>query len=48
MRWSSMRRMTVARTSVPVEVGPPGQRQVVTVKVAATTEGVTGAGTVTA
>ena len=29
-----MSRLTAARTSVPVEVGPPGRRQVVTVKVA--------------
>ncbi len=34
VRWSRMSRLTAARTSVPVEVGPPGRRQVVTVKVA--------------
>jgi hypothetical protein len=36
VRWSRMSRLTAARTSVPVEVGPPGHRQVVTVKVAGT------------
>ena len=34
VRWSRMSRLTAARTSVPVQVGPPGHRQVVTVKVA--------------
>jgi pyridinium-3,5-bisthiocarboxylic acid mononucleotide nickel chelatase len=34
VRWSRMNRLTAARRSVPVEVGPPGHRQVVTVKVA--------------
>jgi hypothetical protein len=53
VRWSRMRRLTVARTSVAVQVGPPGNRQVVTVKVADTTgglpgSGAAGAGTVTA
>jgi uncharacterized protein (DUF111 family) len=47
VRWSRMSRLTAARTSVPVEVGPPGRRQVVTVKVAATTNGA-GYGTATA
>ena len=47
VRWSRMSRLTAARTSVPVEVGPPGHRQVVTVKVAATTNGA-GYGTATA
>jgi uncharacterized protein (DUF111 family) len=42
-----MSRLTAARTSVPVEVGPPGRRQVVTVKVAATANGA-GYGTATA
>ena len=36
VRWSRMSRLTAARRSVPVEVGPPGHRQVVTVKVAGT------------
>jgi uncharacterized protein (TIGR00299 family) protein len=48
VRWSRMSRMTAARTSVPVEVGPPGNRQVVTVKVADTTDGQAGFGTATA
>ena len=53
VRWSRMSRLTVARTSVAVQVGPPGNRQLVTVKVAATTDGLpgpdaAGAGTVTA
>jgi uncharacterized protein (TIGR00299 family) protein len=53
VRWSRMSRLTVARTSVAVEVGPPGNRQVVTVKVADTVEGSAaggagGPGTVTA
>ena len=34
VRWSRMNRLTAARTSVPVQVGPPGRSQVVTVKVA--------------
>ncbi len=41
VRWSRMSRMTAARRSVPVEVGPPGNRQVVTVKVADTVDGIT-------
>jgi uncharacterized protein (TIGR00299 family) protein len=45
VRWSRMSRLTVARTSVAVEVGPPGNRQVVTVKVADTTDGLAGPGT---
>jgi uncharacterized protein (TIGR00299 family) protein len=48
VRWSRMNRLTAARTSVPVEVGPPGRGQVVTVKVAQTTEGPAGFGTATA
>jgi pyridinium-3,5-bisthiocarboxylic acid mononucleotide nickel chelatase len=47
VRWSRMSRLTAARTSVPVEVGPPGRRQVVTVKAAATSNGA-GYGTATA
>jgi uncharacterized protein (TIGR00299 family) protein len=39
VRWSRMHRLTASRTSVPVEVGPPGRSQVVTVKVAGTTDG---------
>ncbi|MBO0805612.1 MAG: nickel pincer cofactor biosynthesis protein LarC [Nocardiopsaceae bacterium] len=34
VRWSRMNRLTASRTSVAVEVGPPGNRQVVTVKAA--------------
>src|SRR6201996_1640582 len=48
VRWSRMNRLTAARTSVEVEVGPPGNGQVVTVKVADTTDGLAGFGTVTA
>ena len=50
VRWSRMSRLTAARRSVPVEVGPAGQRQVVTVKVADASgaEGVAGFGTATA
>jgi pyridinium-3,5-bisthiocarboxylic acid mononucleotide nickel chelatase len=48
VRWSTMNRLTAARTSVAVEVGPPGASQVVTVKVADTTDGLPGFGTVTA
>jgi pyridinium-3,5-bisthiocarboxylic acid mononucleotide nickel chelatase len=48
VRWSRMTRMTAARTSVAVTIGPPASRQVVTVKVAATTGAGPGAGTVTA
>src|ERR1700743_1717956 len=47
-RWSRMNRLTASRTSVAVEVGPPGSSQVVTVKVAATTDGLAGFGTATA
>jgi hypothetical protein len=43
-----MNRLTASRTSVQVEVGPPGRSQVVTVKVADTTDGVAGFGTATA
>jgi hypothetical protein len=42
VRWSRMTRLTAARRSVPVEVGPEGNRQVVTVKVAGTTGGAGG------
>jgi uncharacterized protein (TIGR00299 family) protein len=48
VRWSRMNRLTVARTSVQVQVGPPGSSQVVTVKVAATADGLAGFGTATA
>ena len=48
VRWSRMSRLTASRTSVAVDVGPPGRSQVVTVKVADTTDGLAGFGTVTA
>jgi uncharacterized protein (TIGR00299 family) protein len=48
VRWSRMNRLTAPRTSVEVEVGPPGSSQVVTVKVADTAEGLAGFGTATA
>ena len=48
VRSSRMNRLTASRTSVEVMVGPPGNSQVVTVKVAATTDGLTDSGTVTA
>jgi uncharacterized protein (TIGR00299 family) protein len=48
VRWSRMNRLTAARTSVQVEVGPPGSSQVVTVKVAGTADGPSGFGTATA
>ena len=48
VRWSRMNRLTVARTSVQVEVGPPGSSQVVTVKVADTADGLAGFGTAAA
>jgi hypothetical protein len=48
VRWSRMSRLTAPRTSVQVEVGPPGGSQVVTVKVADTADGVAGFGTATA
>ena len=48
VRWSRMSRLTAARTSVAVDVGPPGRSQVVTVKVAGPTDGLAGFGTVTA
>jgi pyridinium-3,5-bisthiocarboxylic acid mononucleotide nickel chelatase len=48
VRWSRMNRLTAARTSVTVEVGPPGRSQVVTVKVAEAADGPTGFGTATA
>jgi hypothetical protein len=48
VRWSRMNRLTVSRTSVKVEVGPPGCSRVVTVKVADTTDGLAGFGTATA
>jgi uncharacterized protein (TIGR00299 family) protein len=47
VRWSRMNRLTAARTSVKVEVGPPGRSQVVTVKVAGAPDGGTGFGTAT-
>ncbi|HEY4462111.1 MAG TPA: nickel pincer cofactor biosynthesis protein LarC [Streptosporangiaceae bacterium] len=47
VRWSRMSRLTVSRTSVPVEVGPPGRTQVVTVKVADPAGGPPGLGTAT-
>jgi hypothetical protein len=43
-----MSRLTASRTSVAVEVGPPGGGQVVTVKVADATDGLAGFGTATA
>jgi hypothetical protein len=48
VRWSRMNRLTVSRTSVKVEVGPPGSSQIVTVKVAATADRIAGFGTATA
>jgi uncharacterized protein (TIGR00299 family) protein len=48
VRWSRMNRLTASRTSVPVEVGPPGRGQVVTVKVAGTAGDLAGPGTATA
>ncbi|MBV9794133.1 MAG: LarC family nickel insertion protein [Actinobacteria bacterium] len=52
VRWSRMSRLTARRVSVPVKVGPPGNRQLVTVKVGQTTSGQStgpdGPGTVTA
>ena len=48
VRWSRMNRLTASRTSVQVEVGPPGSSQVVTVKVAGTADGPSGFGTATA
>jgi pyridinium-3,5-bisthiocarboxylic acid mononucleotide nickel chelatase len=39
VRLSRMNRLTASRTSVEVEVGPPGSSQVVTVKVADATDG---------
>ena len=47
VRWSRMNRLTASRTSVEVEVGPPGRTQVVTVKVAGTGDGSPGFGTAT-
>ena len=47
VRWSRMNRLTASRTSVAVEVGPPGGSQVVTVKVA-DADGMAGFGTATA
>ena len=47
VRWSRMNRLTASRTSVEVEVGPPGRTQVVTVKVAGTADGPSGFGTAT-
>src|SRR5690348_3949063 len=48
VRWSRMNRLTAPRTSVEVEVGPPGSSQVVTVKVAGIADGLSGFGTATA
>jgi uncharacterized protein (TIGR00299 family) protein len=48
VRWSRMNRLTASRTSVQVQVGPPGRSQVVTVKVAGATDGLAGFGTATA
>jgi uncharacterized protein (DUF111 family) len=48
VRWSRMNRLTASRTSVQVEVGPPGSSQVVTVKVADTADRLAGFGTATA
>jgi pyridinium-3,5-bisthiocarboxylic acid mononucleotide nickel chelatase len=48
VRWSRMNRLTASRTSVAVEVGPPGHSQVVTVKVAGAADGLAGFGTATA
>ncbi len=48
VRSSRMHRVTVSRTSAEVRVGPRGNTQVVTVKVAATTDGLADSGTVTA
>jgi pyridinium-3,5-bisthiocarboxylic acid mononucleotide nickel chelatase len=45
VRWSARQRATARRRSVPVEVGPPGSRQVVTVKVAEGTDEVPGPAT---
>ena len=39
VRWSRMNRLMASRTSVEVEVGPPGRTQVVTVKVAGGVDG---------
>jgi uncharacterized protein (TIGR00299 family) protein len=47
VRWSRMSRLTAARTSVPVEVGPLGRSQVVTVKVGGPGDGGGGFGTAT-
>jgi hypothetical protein len=47
VRWSRMNRLMASRTSVEVEVGPPGRTQVVTVKVAGTADGPSGFGTAT-
>ncbi len=48
VRWYRMNRLTASRTSVEVEVGPPGSSQVVTVKVADITDSLAGFGTATA
>jgi hypothetical protein len=48
VRWSQMNRLTASRTSVQVEVGPPGRSQLVTVKVAGPAGDPAGFGTVTA
>jgi len=45
VRWSRMNRLTASRTSVQVEVGPPGSSRVVTVKVAGPADGLTGSAT---
>jgi pyridinium-3,5-bisthiocarboxylic acid mononucleotide nickel chelatase len=40
VRWTRMNRVMASRTSVPVEVGPPGRTQTVTIKVAGPAGGV--------
>jgi uncharacterized protein (TIGR00299 family) protein len=47
VRWSRMNRLMASRTSVEVEVGPPGRTQVVTIKVAGGVDGPSGFGTAT-
>jgi hypothetical protein len=47
VRWSRMNRLMASRTSVEVEVGPPGRAQVVTVKVAGPADGASGFATAT-
>jgi uncharacterized protein (DUF111 family) len=47
VRWSRMNRLMASRTSVEVEVGPPGHTQVVTIKVAGGVDDPAGFGTAT-